>query len=544
MKDIDCILIALSEMTRYEEYATIPLERVELYKNLVQLRMVYFDKGFRPHLDLLNKILYGKYFYEASFSEKREMLSVWNLPGANALLAANPLYAAGYNVKVINNFDAELDLLENYAKRLNKPLIGISTTFILQWSEIGRIVKQIHKIIPNAEIILGGAFINDQYISHGVSIFEKTMRKYRIKYCVFSFNSELDFLTIIDAIYKKNGDVAGVNNLAFIAADGTYQITSEVWNDPKIGESVNVSALIDKAVPSKTVQIRTTSGCPFECSFCSYPSTAHGHYPSTVESVRVQLEALREMEGVEAVVFIDDTFNVPAKRFLEILKLLKQHRFRWYSFFRVQFADDELASLMKESGCDGVYAGLESANDIVLKNMNKMAQVKDYFNGIRSLNKAGIPVFSAFIVGYPGETDKSIKDTTEFINTSGLDFYGLKEFYYLHTAPIHASHTQFDLQGEGFSWKHGTMSSEEAPVMKKRIFDEACNSIHIDADMGLWYLIYLRDRGFSWDKIKEIQGLINEMIRQDNAENYLSKDELFNKLSRVVRSPRVLAETA
>ena len=50
--------------------------------------------------------------------------------------------------------------------------------------------------------------------------------------------------------------------------------------------------------------------------------------------------------------FIDDTFNVPPERFKDLLRMMinKKYVFKWHSYFRCQFADEEMVSLMKESG--------------------------------------------------------------------------------------------------------------------------------------------------------------------------------------------------
>ena len=73
MNNIDCILIAASESVQYEKYSQLPLDRIELFQNLVQMRMTYYENGFHSVLDLLNKIQFGKYFYEADYPLRREM---------------------------------------------------------------------------------------------------------------------------------------------------------------------------------------------------------------------------------------------------------------------------------------------------------------------------------------------------------------------------------------------------------------------------------------------------------------------------------------
>lgn len=80
-------------------------------------------------------------------------------------------------------------------------------------------------------------------------------------------------------------------------------------------------------------------------------------------NVERELSAIRDGGRVRRIVFVDDTFNVPVARFRAMLSLLQRFSFEWYAFLRVQYVTDELAALMRASGCRGVYLGLESAND-------------------------------------------------------------------------------------------------------------------------------------------------------------------------------------
>ena len=514
----------------------MPMDRLELYRNLVQLRMVYLDGGFRSHLDLFNKAIYGKYLGDASLDERRNMFNLWNMPATNGFLALNPLIEAGFICKMINNYDAESDIIFEYARKMDPPIIGISTTFILQWAEIGRIIKEIRKKIPDAIFIIGGAFVNDQYLTKGEESFEKPMRKFGISYTLFSFNSENDLMHLIKAIKKKEVHITGVNNMAFFDAKGFFTITKTCWNKPVLEATIRFSHIIDKNINTKTLQIRTSSGCPFKCAFCSYPIMSGGYHKSSLDVIRRQLDDIRQIENIEAIVFIDDTMNFPERRFREIVRLLKDYNFRWYSFYRAQYADEILANELKESGCDGLYLGLESGNDNILRNMNKKASVDGYRKGIEILKKYNISLFGMFVVGFPGETEKTVNDNIEFINNSGLDYFSVKEFFYLHTSPIHKMRHQFKLEGEGYKWKHKTMTSIQATELKLRMFEQINNSIHIDPDLGLWYLIYLRDRGFDWEKIRKCQNIVNIMIHNDNEGKYDNKEVLFTKFCNILKT--------
>jgi hypothetical protein len=84
-------------------------------------------------------------------------------------------------VKVINNFDSEFDkFIDYYDSQDIPPLIGISTTFYLGYSEVSRIVKRLRSHDKNMKIVIGGAFANEQTINLKIEDFEiagKKMRK-------------------------------------------------------------------------------------------------------------------------------------------------------------------------------------------------------------------------------------------------------------------------------------------------------------------------------------------------------------------------------
>ena len=527
-------MISHSEAVRYEKYRDMPVDRIELFRNLVQLRMVYYEGGFLSHLDVLNKIVYGKCFDEGSDKERRQMFSVWNLPSLNGILAINQLVENDFNCKIINNFDAEIDLIKKYTADNDRPIIGISTTFILQWSEVGRIAQFVREIAPHATLILGGAFINDQFLNHGAKVFERPLRKYGIDYVVHSFNSETDLLELLKTL-RSSGDLSTVNNLAYLDSNSSLHTTRPVWNEPIVNfPAKSWSRLYSAENMGATLQLRTTSGCPFSCAFCTYPVKAGGFATSDLETFREQLEAIKKLGTVDSIIIIDDTPNVPLARFKKLVQILKDYNFRWYSFLRVQYMDDELAADMAASGCDGVYLGLESANEMVLKAMHKQASVAEYRRGISQLKKAGITVFAAFVLGFPGETAQSVEDNMAFIKDAGIDFYSLKEFYYSHSAPVHKKREEFNLTGHGNRWSHSTMTSDETSSHKLRMFDDVTASCHVDSDSGLWYLAYLRERGFQWEEIKEIQNCLSDMMRLDNANEFNKKSELIARLRRIL----------
>lgn len=116
--------------------------------------------------------------------------------------------------------------------------------------------------------------------------------------------------------------------------------------------------------------------------------------------------------------------------------------------------------------------------------------------GVELLNKHDIDYLAAFVLGFPGETDKTIRENIDFINDNGARYYSLKEFYYMENTKVHEKRDAYGLTGMGNKWSHATMSAQEASQIKLDMFLEIDSSTNIDPDTSLWYLTYLYDQNF------------------------------------------------
>jgi len=517
MKNYDFIMISQSEMVNYEKYAKLPLDRLDIYKNLIYPRMVYYKGGFRSQLDVLNYLQKGEFWTEVDSKKRRDLLSIWNLPGFVGPHIANYMEEFGISTYVINNFDAQWDTFcEIYEQCDPKPIVGISTTFYLNYSEIVRLAKKMNDAFPGISICLGGAFVNGEMYHDDPKALIQAMRKHKIDFTVHSFNSENDLRDLVLA--NKNGRQFSekVNNLIYRSGDNgstEFEVTQKVWNKPILEEIPANWDKLDLPFIKNTIQMRTSSGCPFSCSFCSYPETAGGFYLMPVETVEKHIQSVVRRKEIKNIIFLDDTFNVPIQRFKKLCKMFCKYDFEWFSFLRVQYVDEELAQLMKDSGCRGVYLGVESANDQVLTNMNKKATHADFERGVKLLNKYEITMMAAFIVGFPGETLESLEDTKVFIESNGIQFYTLKEFYYMENTSVHKDREKYGLTGMGAKWSHDTMDSMQASEHKMSMFQDI-KSVFIDPDTSLWYLAYLYDQGLNMSQIEDLQKDINQVIKE------------------------------
>src|SRR5690606_17456033 len=84
--------------------------------------------------------------------------------------------------------------------------------------------------------------------------------------------------------------------------------------------------------------------------------------------------------------------------------------------------DPELLDLMKQSGCIGIFFGIESFGSESLKFADKRQnKASDYRRRIRELHKRGICVMAGFISGLDGDTPVSIREMAGQLDEIGVD---------------------------------------------------------------------------------------------------------------------------
>ncbi|MEN6606806.1 MAG: radical SAM protein, partial [Bryobacteraceae bacterium] len=86
-------------------------------------------------------------------------------------------------------------------------------------------------------------------------------------------------------------------------------------------------------------------------------------------------------------------------------------KIKWTCNSRVDFVDEEMLNLMGRAGCWMISWGIESANEVILRRAAKGANPKKAEQALRWARSAGIKNWGYFIIGLPGETVESIKET-------------------------------------------------------------------------------------------------------------------------------------
>ena len=119
----------------------------------------------------------------------------------------------------------------------------------------------------------------------------------------------------------------------------------------------------------------------------------------------------------------DDLASANKKKFTKICHLINKRRpgIKFFTSVRANLVTEDFLIMLKDSGCEMVCMGIESASPKILKIMNKKVTVEQQRNAVRLVKKHFGWVDATFIIGYPGETYETIQETIDFCKEMELE---------------------------------------------------------------------------------------------------------------------------
>jgi len=176
----------------------------------------------------------------------------------------------------------------------------------------------------------------------------------------------------------------------------------------------------------KTPFILTMSsrGCPFRCIYCSSSYIYKRRFrPRSPRNVVDEMAYAKKL-GARSVIFFDDTFTINKKRTLEICREIRRRRLgiEWICDSRVDTVDGQTLKAMKEAGCRLILYGVESGSQEIIDNIKKGVTVSQVRQTFLETKRAGLETLAFFIIGLPGETKETVRQTIEFAKELDPDY--------------------------------------------------------------------------------------------------------------------------
>jgi hopanoid biosynthesis associated radical SAM protein HpnJ len=164
------------------------------------------------------------------------------------------------------------------------------------------------------------------------------------------------------------------------------------------------------------ISFYTGRGCKSRCTFCLWPQTVGGHRYRT-RSVGHVVDEIRWAKAafpqVKEFFFDDDTFTDDAPRAESIARELGRLNVVWSCNAKANVKRDTL-KVMRDNGLRLLLVGYESGNQKILHNIKKGVLIEVAKRFTKDCHELGIVIHGTFILGLPGETAQTIKETIDF----------------------------------------------------------------------------------------------------------------------------------
>ena len=218
------------------------------------------------------------------------------------------------------------------------------------------------------------------------------------------------------------GDAEGV--WARIVLDGHTGRLAPIYRSEGPARLVGLEPLPRHLLSTRrygTVQaVQATRGCPHRCAFCAVSAFHAGRFRRRpVEEVATEIAALPK----RFFIFVDDSLTADPEYARELFRALRPLGKRWFSQATLGIADDvDLVRTAAESGCVGLFVGLETFSERNLATVNKgFNRVEDYRERIEVLHAHGIGVEAGVVFGFDPEDRGVFRRTLRQLDELEID---------------------------------------------------------------------------------------------------------------------------
>lgn len=165
--------------------------------------------------------------------------------------------------------------------------------------------------------------------------------------------------------------------------------------------------------------ISGSRGCPFQCCFCMR-TLGNSYRKRGIENIRLELEAL-DKRGVKSVYFADENLALQKERFIQISNLFGEFDFKWGFEARLHLLDEQTVAHLTKNNLSYVATGIESGSQEVLKVASKNIVKNKVAESVKILRNNGLTTGFFMLTCLPGETDKTLSETVEFLEDVGVE---------------------------------------------------------------------------------------------------------------------------
>jgi anaerobic magnesium-protoporphyrin IX monomethyl ester cyclase len=336
-----------------------------------------------------------------------------------------------------NVYDTTFSNKESFNNYLieQKPLVvGIYVNLMTKLNALSSI-SFIKEKLPYTKIILGGPEVHhsaENFLHHGADFIvigegEETMLELVQRITSLDSDKEIDSFKNIDGI-------AFLNNNTFVKTNEREKIKDINELAVPNRKKVNLRLYLDawkKHHGKNAISVSTMRGCPYTCKWCSRAVYGLSYRRRSPEKVVEELEVIKKDYNPDSLWFVDDVFTISHKWLKSFAEELKKKNvlIPYECITRADRMNEEVITLLKETGCFRVWIGAESGSQKVIDLMDRRVDVNQVRDMIRLTRKHGIEAGTFIMLGYPGETEQDIEETIHHLKQSNPDHFTITVAY-------------------------------------------------------------------------------------------------------------------
>lgn len=310
-------------------------------------------------------------------------------------------------------------------------IVGISSMFTAYADDAHRLAALVKRNNPAVVVVLGGAHasiypelsIKDK----NIDIVVKGEGEETLWEIVRKLKRKQDFHYIAGTVTKRGRKI--INNPLRQFIKDLDELPFPAYHLLPMEKYFEVFRNSPYLMNSKMCGLISSRGCPGDCSYCSIHSVwGHSWRGRSPKNVVDEMKYLIKTYGVKEFSFLDDSVACSKERMAKICDeiIRRKLNIKWSTPNGISHwtLDEKLLDKMKASGCYRITFGIESGNlktreFIGWKKHFSLEQAKRV---TKYANKIGLWTISTFILGFPYEDEKSIRESIDFSIESDTDF--------------------------------------------------------------------------------------------------------------------------
>jgi len=357
------------------------------------------------------------------------------LPPLNIALLAAVAREAGHEVSLLDAEAMRWSVGETVERvlALSPDLLGVTAT-TTSVVAAGTLLEEVRRREPGIRTCLGGVHVSSRAA--------ETMARFpSVDICAVG-EAEVSLLELLGAV-ASGEDAAQVPGLVvrrgteLIQSGRRPPLTAEELNRlpwpawdllPDLARTYRPAMHSFRRLPCTSLV--TSRGCPGRCTFCDRTVSGTSVRGFSADYLLGMVRHLVERYGIREIIFHDDNFVTLRSRLVEFCGRLIDEgpRLSWSCTARIDMVSPETLTLMRRAGCWQIAYGIESGSQAILDAVHKGISLEQIRRAVAWTVEAGIEPRGFFVIGLPGETRETLRQTREFLMSLPLGDFQMSIF--------------------------------------------------------------------------------------------------------------------